>query len=122
MILWSRRLHTCTRQTGTSTRQLQGAGPRSMPWAKRTFVSWGQGHFTFRCFTIYIECTNQLICSLSCNMGRWSPCLKRKGKSCTLLSNVCMCKLIFERNQLISLFFQVFLLVVFLVIFGGCLF
>lgn len=32
MILWCRRLLTCTRQTGANTRQLQGAGPRSMQW------------------------------------------------------------------------------------------
>lgn len=34
MIRWYQKLLTCTRPTGTSTRQLQGAGPRSMPWAK----------------------------------------------------------------------------------------
>lgn len=32
MIHWYRRLLTCTRQTRESMRQLQGAGPRSMPW------------------------------------------------------------------------------------------
>ncbi|KAJ6294949.1 hypothetical protein OIU76_022937 [Salix suchowensis] len=34
MIHWCRRLLICTRPTGTSTRQLQEAGPRSMPWAE----------------------------------------------------------------------------------------
>jgi len=34
MIHWCRRLLTCTRPTGTSMRQLQEAGPRSMQWAK----------------------------------------------------------------------------------------
>ncbi|MBA0862988.1 hypothetical protein Goshw_015196, partial [Gossypium schwendimanii] len=33
MIHWCRRLLTCTRPTKASTRQLQGAGPRSMLWA-----------------------------------------------------------------------------------------
>lgn len=33
MTLWCRRLPTCTRQTGASTRQLRGAGPRNTPWA-----------------------------------------------------------------------------------------
>lgn len=39
MIRWFLKLLICTRLTGISMRQLQGAGPRSMPWAK----NWGCG-------------------------------------------------------------------------------
>lgn len=40
MTLWSLRLHTCTRRIGTSMRQLQGAGPKSMPWVRWWWWWW----------------------------------------------------------------------------------
>ena len=49
MILWSPKLHTCTRQTGTSTSQLQEAGPRNMPWA-----NWHREESDF-----YFQCLGQ---------------------------------------------------------------
>lgn len=42
MILWCQRLPICTRPTRTSMRPLQGAGPRSMPWASVLLgIMWG---------------------------------------------------------------------------------
>ena len=55
MILWCLRLLTCIRQTGTNMKQLLGAGPRSMPWAKQALVCEGRAPLFSLYFSAYVS-------------------------------------------------------------------
>nr|POF15688.1 isoform 3 of ubiquitin-conjugating enzyme e2 8 [Quercus suber] len=51
----SKRLLTCIRQTGTNMKQLLGAGPRSMPWAKQALVCEGRAPLFSLYFSAYVS-------------------------------------------------------------------
>ena len=87
MIHWCQKLLTCTKQTGISMRQLQGAGPRSMPWAKCACEETLFLLYTYTCISVL--CNTEVWTNPETNTRDGNVPLKG-GKTNVLLLIVCI--------------------------------
>lgn len=93
MIHWCQKLLTCTRQTGPSTRQLLGAGLRSMPWARPSVLCGLLGASLFLPCHVKMKCQRTKICTLHMIWKRASVlycfAVSRSFASLTVTSFLC---------------------------------